>query len=269
MRRPYLFRMLLAGVTFLLPATAYPQQAAPPAVQVTPSPPEASGSLDPKMVEALNRMGGYLAGLTAFELVANTTVEFLLDNGQKIEIAGRARYLARRPDRLRVQLASDIADRDFIYDGKTLTVVAPKETYFAQIDAPPTIKAMLTLAAQNLNIELPLAELFDWGTPDAPLNRVTDSTYVGTARIRDVECQHWALRGPDHDWEIWIQTGEKPLPLKVAIVDRTDPAFLKYESVLSWSTDVNTPDEAFAYKPAEGQKRIVFTQSDASMGDQQ
>jgi len=260
-------RASIFAVTLLLAAAAdaiaAPAAVAAPDVQQAQAPAGAAPAgiqpvLDPASVEALKRMGDHLVTLRSFEITASITFEYVLENEQKILIGGTARHRVRRPDRLRVDLATDVLDRVFQYDGRTLTVTAPREGYFARLDAKPSIKETLSWAAQTFGVEMPLADLFDWGTPDAPHANVREGFHAGKARIAGTECDHWAFRGEGHDWEVWIRTGDKPLPLKLSIVNTTDPAQPRYEAILTWSESVDFPDDIFVHAVPAGAKRIEF-----------
>ena len=149
-------------------------------------------------------------------------------------------------------------ERIFQYDGKDLVVTAPKEKFFARLEAKPTVRETLAWAAQTFGIEVPLADLFDWGTADSPEAEIREGFYVGKARVGGVECEHWAFRQADADWEIWIRTGDRPLPLKLSIINTADPALPRYDAVLSWTESSAFPDDIFTQPPVPDAKRIDF-----------
>jgi len=41
------------------------------------------------------------------------------------------------------------------------------------------------------------------------------------AVVDGVECEHLAFRGVDTDWQIWIETGARPVPRKYVITSKT------------------------------------------------
>jgi len=61
-----------------------------------------------------------------------------------------------------------------------------------------------------------------------------------------------------HDWEIWVRTGDRPLPLKLSIVSTADAARPRYEAVLTWTESVDFPDDIFVHTAPSGAKRIDF-----------
>ena len=67
-----------------------------------------------------------------------------------------------------------------------------------------------------------MSDLFLWGTPAAPLDKIESAMNAGQDFIGDDLCDHYAFRQAKADWQIWITTGSKPLPRKVVITNRTD-----------------------------------------------
>jgi hypothetical protein len=250
--------LFAAGVFAVALAATGTSRAQTPPAQLPQGPAAKSPVLEPESIAALKRMGQYLVSLRSFEIMATISIEYVLDNNQKILIDGTSRYRVRRPDRLRIDLSTDVLERVFQYDGKDLVVTAPKEKFFARLEAKPTVRETLAWAAQTFGIEVPLADLFDWGTADAPEGDIREGFIVGKSRVGGVDCEHWAFRQADADWEIWIRTGDAPLPLKLSIVNTADPALPRYEAVLSWTPGSEFPDELFTQSPVPDAKRIDF-----------
>ena len=67
--------------------------------------------------------------------------------------------------------------------------------------------------------------------------------------------EHYAFREPTVDWEVWIQK-DQPLPRKLVIVDRTDPARPTFTSRLTWQVNPTFTDADFAFVPDANAKRI-------------
>lgn len=218
---------------------------------------QSANVVDPGALAAVTKMGEYLAGLKSFELKAETTVEVVLRRGHQVEVGGEVQYFVRRPDRLRINSTTDTLTRQYFYDGTSLTVVAPVESYFAQAKVKPTIRETLAQAAQELNIELPLADLFDWGTDVAPQKQFQRGFYVGESKVRGVLADHYAFAGKDFGWEVWIKAGDTPLPLKMSVVDYKAPGAPRFTAVLSWTPDAQIPDDTFVFTPGD-LKKIEF-----------
>lgn len=246
-----------------------------PAVPEAPS--EAAGTPEEPVVEqeaidALKAMGTYLRTLKAFEVVSDFTVEEVLDDGQKIMNSGAATYLARLPDRLAVDLYTDTMDREFYYDGKTLTMYGPKIGYYGSVPAPATIGETLEMASERYGIEVPLADLFAWGTDEDGTADLTSAFFVGVSQIGDTACDHYAFRQEGADWQLWIEPDDTPLPCRVVITATDDEMLPQYVSTLTWTLDPPLEEADFIFVPPEGANKIPLKElppdGDAAGGDQ-
>jgi len=79
---------------------------------------------------------------------------------------------------------------------------------------------------------------------------------VGSATVRGVETDHFAFREDNVDWELWIQRADPPLPVKISIVDRNDPAKPAFTSFLTWQVNPAFTDADFTFAPGPNAKRI-------------
>ncbi len=82
---------------------------------------------------------------------------------------------------------------------------------------------------------------------------------VGDETLAGKECTHVAFRTSDRDIQVWIEQGERPLPLRIVITysaDEGTPQF--WAQFLRWELGVEAPDELFTYVPPEGAERLDF-----------
>jgi hypothetical protein len=245
--------LALQGCGKTTPAAKPVEAAATPAAAAAPAKPQ----IEPEALAAVKRMSDYLGTLKTFQVNTQTNLDLVTEEGQRVQVDGQADYKVRRPDGFVIDVKSDLKDRRFIYDGKTFTVFAPKLGYYATVDAPKTIQATLDEVSDKLGIQLPLEDLFTWSDPQAHrAERVTSAYYIGPAMIDGVDTDHYAFREKDLDWEIWIQTGDQPLPRKLAIVDKRDPAMPGYTARLTWNTRPALTPATFTFKPGADAKRI-------------
>jgi hypothetical protein len=232
-----------------------------------PAPAQAEESqlpaIEPESIAALTRMGDHLASLMSFEIDTRSSME-VVDGDQKLSIEGGGTYEVQRPDRLKIDLRTDSLRREFIYDGKTVTYVSPNENFYATFEAPPTIKETLKDAAQKYDLSFPLADLFNWGTNDAPIDQIKEGFFVGKAYIGGQETDHWAFRGRDQDWEVWIRSEGTPIPLKLSLVDRLEPTAPRFSVELNWTEAKTFPDDTFTYTPPAGAAKITFANEGAA-----
>lgn len=215
------------------------------------------GVIQDNAVDALKAMSNFLMSAKTVEIDTVGSLDVVTNNGQRIQLDGTTNYKVRRPGFV-IDYNSDMKSRRFIYDGKTFTVYSPKLGYYASVPAPPTNKQVLDTIYNKFGIALPLEDLFRWGDgSNQDRIKALQSAYkVGTATIDGVETDHYAFREPAVDWEVWIQQGDQPVPRKLVIVDRNDPAKPTFVSRLSWKINPAFTDADFQFVPDGNAKRI-------------
>ncbi len=224
---------------------------------VAPAAP-AAATIAPEATRALNSMGEYLRTLKSFQVKAVISRESVMLDGQKVQFDGTADLLVQRPNKLRLQTSSDRAERRFFYDGKTFTLFAPRTSYYASVNAPPTIGQLADTLETHFGIELPLVDLFRWGTPQGIDGQLTSANYIGPANIEGVSCEQYAFRQNGVDWQVWVQSGEFKLPRKVVITTTTDEARPQYSAVYTWNLAPSFDDAAFAFVPTKDEHKIIL-----------
>ena len=61
------------------------------------------------------------------------------------------------------------------------------------------------------------------------------------------------------DWQVWIQEGSEPLPLKYVLTTKDDPVHPQYIVFMSnWDTSPNFGEEVFRFTPPAGAKETEF-----------
>lgn len=241
----------LAASAALILAFAATGGAAAPGGGVPPSATHVAAKVTPEATQAIQRMAAYLKTLTTFQLTSVASNELVLDDGQKLQTNGTVKYKVRRPDGFVINSAWDRKGREYVYDGKKLSVYAPDLGFYGQAPAPPTIRRTLQEVDDKYGIQLPLADLFNWGEAGGEgLDRLTSGFLVGGATVNGVATDHYMFRQPGIDWQIWIQRGAQPLPLKIVITDRNDPARPQYVATLTWNVKPAFTADTFTFRPA-------------------
>jgi len=218
----------------------------------------ANPNIDPAAMSALAKMGAYLRGLKSFHTESENTRDDVLDDGQKIKRNGSASLLVRGPDKLRAHVKGDLQDRMYFYDGKTFTLYGQALGYYAQAAAPPTIPQLIDVLENKYDLDIPLADLFLWGTDKADANMITSALDAGPSEVDGTACEHYVFRQTDVDWQVWIQQGANPLPRKIVITSTDDDARPEYVSTIKWDLAPAYNDEAFTFYPPKDAYKIVF-----------
>jgi hypothetical protein len=219
---------------------------------------DSKAAIEPAAMDALNKMGTYLRGLKAFQVDSETTHDDVLDDGQIITKSRTSTLLAVRPNLLRVELKSDDRDALLFYDGKNFTVYGKLANYYATVPAPPTIREVVDKVDSEYGIEIPLVDLFKWGTDQSTISKITSAIDVGPAAVQGITCEQYAFRQEGADWQIWIQLGDYPLPRKLSIRTLGDEARPQHTSTLVWNLAPSYNEAAFTFDPPEGSQRIAI-----------
>jgi hypothetical protein len=219
---------------------------APTAAQKT----QAAPAVDPSALHALDLMAQKLRTLKAFTVNADVTTEEVLDSGQKVTYGGTVTYKIRAPDKFFAAVNSDRKQRSFYYDGSKFTIYAPRMHYYAQKPMTGRVRDLVDAAQEKYGIEMPLADLFYWGTERAPLSAIQSATVIGPAHINKIECDHLLMHQGNVDWQVWIAR-DSLLPQKLVIANRDDPTQPEYTATFNWDTTTSLADSAFDFTPGK------------------
>lgn len=233
--------------------------AAPGAHTQTPPP----NPVDPAAVQALKDMGAHLQTLKRFRVSTELSGERVLADGQKLQHSASATMDVARPDRLRATMRSPRAQRVLYFDGTNATLYTPALKVYSTVEVSDSLAGLVERLENRFGIEVPLSDLFVWGTPAAPVDKIESAMNAGQAFVGDELCDHYAFRQGKVDWQIWISTGPKPLPRKLVIVNRADEARPQSVSTIAWNLNPGFSDAVFRFVPPQGatQAQVVAPKS--------
>ncbi len=233
-----------------------------PSLAATQKAPEEGPPVEPQAKDALARMGEAFKSLPMFALHQEITREQVIDSDLKVQKSSTADIVVRRPDRMRADIvADDDKNHSTFYDGKTLTVYVPGKKYYAETPAPNTLGAMIDMAESDYDLDLPTPDLLRTASGDQFSEGLTAAGDVGKSRVGDVECDHYAYRNAEVDYQLWLETGDKPLPRKIVITSKKDPGQPEYTAILTWNLAPKIDDAAFVFIPPEGATKIPMARA--------
>lgn len=252
------------GIAMLAAAIIAPHVSA----QTASAPTAASSAVavDPAAEQALHTMGAYLQSLKRFTVTTQLTGERVLEDGQKLQHSANATLDVDRPNRIRAIMTSARSHREIVYDGKNVTLFTPGQNYYSTVAFDGTVGALIDQLRDRYGVEFPLADLFVWGTPQAPTGQFESAMFAGQDYVGYDLCDHYAFRQKDLDWQIWITTGDHPLPRKLVITRRDDDARPQSVSIIDWTVRPDFKDAIFTFKPPSGAKKIEFVPVAANKG---
>lgn len=221
-----------------------------------PSAPADATPRDPDALAALDRMGVALRALTHFSLVSQASTEVVLDDGQKVELDGVVTYKVEAPDKLYLELKSDRQLRQLYFNGSSLTLYSPRLKYYAQSDGlKATLSELVDDAYTRFGIDMPLADMFLWGTDKAPRTAIRSALHIGGGTVDGEAVEQYAFKQDSVDWQVWISNGTS-LPRKLVITSLDDPALPQYRARLQWDTRSAVADSTFRFNPPADAVRI-------------
>lgn len=249
---------LAAGLAAALAVTA---AAAQPAQDAS------APAVDPAAIAALDKMGAALRALDQFSLRSDAEIDLVLDSGQKIELDQSIVYQVRQPDKLRVDLKNAYFDREVFFDSGKLTVWAPQKKYYATTDVEAkSLGDLVANASDRYDLQLPLSDLFLWGTDKAPSSAITSAFKVADGSVGDDAVEHWAFRQEGVDWQVWISKASS-LPRKVVITGLDDPSQPDFSAVLHWDAKTAIDDARFAFTAPADATKIALVSADPAKED--
>jgi hypothetical protein len=215
-----------------------------------------ASAVDLASIQALKDMGAFLQTLKRFQVSTELTGERVLADGQKLQHTATAVIDVERPNKIRALMHSARSEREIVYDGKTVTLYTPAQKYYSTVEFTDTIGKLIERLEARYGVELPLADLFLWGTPAAPVDKIESAMNAGQDFVGDDLCDHYAFRQAKADWQIWITTGSRLLPRKVVITNRADEARPQSVSLIDWNLKPTFKDTVFKFTPPKGASKI-------------
>lgn len=218
-----------------------------------------AATLDQKALAPLKRMSVTLAAAKAFTYQSRTISEVPAKNGQLLTVFSTANVALKRPDKLCARLTGEAPHFDFFYDGTNATAFAPANNVFSISKAPPTLDAMLPALEKETGIRFASAGLLFSDPYKVLTDDLKSALYVGLVPVNGVLCEHLAFKGNGGNWEIWIETGARALPLRLAVTytDRPNSPRVLVE-FFHWDLHPGLRPGDFVFHKPAGSREIPF-----------
>jgi hypothetical protein len=219
--------------------------------------PPPSHGIEPEADRLLRAMASYLASLQSFTVLAAVTDEVVLASGQKIQRASETLMSVQRPNRLRSEQVGATGELTFWYDGKQTTLACKADDRYATLPAPASIDATIDRIRKQFRIDAPGADFLYSRPYEILTEQVTGGRLVGRETVDTVATTHLAFEGEAVDWQIWIQEGSQPLPLRFVVTTkgvRGQPQFTVRWS--RWDPGIKVPPTTFAYEAPPAARRL-------------
>jgi hypothetical protein len=198
----------------------------------------------------LKAMTDYTAAQKSISATFDSDIEVVTPELEKVQFTSSGKLQLTRPDKLRVSRTGGYADVQLVYDGKTVSLYGNNAKAYAQADLAGTIDQLVDLIQAKSGAAMPGTDLLLSNAYDELMSNVILASHIGQGVIDGVECEHLAFRGVDTDWQIWIESGARPVPRKCVITSKTLAGAPQYTlRIKDWKTDPVADADAFVFKP--------------------
>jgi hypothetical protein len=207
----------------------------------------------------LRQMGEYLGSAEQFTFHADIIFDHVLPSGQKLQYTASEDVALQRPGGLYVQWSGDLGDRQFWYNGTSITLYDPATPFYATDAAPPDIDAMLDKVVTQLGFAPPLADMLYRDPYRAVRGNVQYGFDLGPADVNGQSCHALAFVEKDIDWQIWIEDGPQLTPCKLVITYKTQPSQPQFTAVFTdWDFAPRIAAPVFTPEVPAGLEKVPF-----------
>jgi hypothetical protein len=191
-----------------------------------------------------------------FEAVA--TYEVVQENGQKLQFDMLQRVALDHPSRLHWVTLNDNASTETAWcqDG-TFTMIRQPANVWGRVTVPPKLTDAVSRIAEEYDVPVPFVDLLSGDVTELWLGEEVEWVdYIGEAWAEGQWTDYVALRNPGIDVQIWFRKGDRPFPVKMAIVHTGKEGLPKFSARFrKWTTSI--PDGAIPkFVPPEGSRQL-------------
>ena len=217
---------------------------------------------EPSGDQILRQMSAKLASARTFSFKATREIDTALLPGLALSGKVRISALVQRPLKFAAKAESKSDSRQFIADGRTLTLFDSRKNFYATVPMRKTIDGVVEELDSKYGFTPPLAD-FALSNPYQEFRRQADAiVFLGRAKtgggcfgFGGVECDRIALKGKVADAELWIGVKDH-LPYKmVATFHRPGHPQVRV-NFLAWNLAPKVTPADFAFTPPKGALKI-------------
>jgi hypothetical protein len=209
-------------------------------------PPPATNSAG-KAMAILQSTCDYLGSVTSFVAEVKLDMDRYLQTGDKVPVSVNCVIQVRQPDRLAVEYKGASDNRKAVYNGQNFTMKDPLDPKISIFGAPPRLEDAIPAVKAKQNVILPLSDLLQRDAFDTISLAIQSAEYVGIRKVDGVDYHHLTFTQEDVDWQLWVQTGDQPLPKRALIQYKKDAKSPRYVwEVLKWELEPSLSDDAFS-----------------------
>ena len=205
----------------------------------------------------MKAMSDYMAGQKSISFGYDSIFEVATKDHQTIALASSGTILMRRPDKIRATRSGGFANVEMLFDGKMLTMLGKNANLYAQMDFTGSIDQLIDELKNKHDRPLPAADLLMTDVYGQLMPDVTDIKDLGSGVIGGIECDHFAFRTKEVDWQIWIAQGDRPYPARYVIKSVKIADGPQYSiQIRDWKTGDKVAADDFGFPNTTKAKKI-------------
>jgi hypothetical protein len=207
--------------------------------------------------EILRSMSSFLAKTKAFSVAVDIGNEVITKEGEKLQFNSSGTLLLQRPARFYINRQSRFGDIEMFFDGKSVTIYGKDLKSYFQQDVAGTTDDAFSFIGGSLGVVLPATDLLVADPYAALTEQATSSGYYGTDFVQGAECHHLGFRAEKVDWQVWVRTGDEPLPMKFIITTKWMTGAPQFSVQLSnWNLKPDIAADRFTFVTPSGTRKL-------------
>ena len=226
-------------------------------VGLTSSAAIAAVSVNPEADRIVRAMSSYMGKLTAFSVDLGVDNEVLDTTGRKLQYSASTSLVVQRPGKLYSYRQGPVSDVEVFFDGKSLTLHGKGLNAYGQMDIEGTLDDAIGQVRAETGLSMPAEDLLYSYPYTGLMDGVVSGDYMGTGFVDGVECHHLAFRQETVDWQLWVQVGDTPLPMKHVVTSKWVTGAPQFTTRFrNWNTNPKISANRFEFAPPGGARKL-------------
>ncbi len=215
--------------------------------------------MDAKAIEVLDAMSAYLGKAKTLSFTANTSFDDLL-TGLKTKVFRTTKLYVKRPTGTYAsELTDDGTGRKIWFDGNKLTQYFTHSNKYQELEFKGTNDAAMDELVDKYDARFVLGDLLYTDSAKNYKEHLLSAEYMGLKLVGGTPAHHLSFESEAADFQLWVQVGATPVPLRYEIthVDiPSEPEFLS--RFTNWVIDAPANEELFRAVVPAGAKKEEF-----------
>ncbi len=209
--------------------------------------------VDAEADKLLKDMCSFMAATKAYTAIGHVLEDRVQDNGMKLKFSRSSTIAVNKPAQLRAETKGEFTDKLTVINGPKMSILDNEAGVYQEVEVPVGLAATMDHLLETYGVNVPTSDLLTEDPYTSINTGVITGEYVNKSELNGVVCHHLAFRQLDVDWEVWIQDGDKPLPLRLVITDKTKVGNPQYMlEFTDWNLQPSFADDTFEFKAPEG-----------------